>query len=79
MIVSIKFAKASAYGYPKNRGEKMDVFVTAIVAIIIAIVAVLVAIFTKKKIGKIFIYAILGLIIGLPVGYILTPFVISFF
>ena len=57
----------------------MDIFVTAVVAIIVAILAVLVAIFTKKKIGKIFIFAILGFVIGLPIGYFLAPFIVSFF
>ena len=57
----------------------MDLFVTAIVAIIITIIAVLVAIITRRKIGKIFLYGILGLIIGLSIGYFLTPMIISFF
>jgi hypothetical protein len=29
-------------------------------------------------IGKILIYAIVGLIIGLPIGYLLTPWIMSF-
>ena len=57
----------------------MDLFVTAVVAIIIAIIAVLFAIITRKRIGRVFLYGILGLIIGLPVGYFLTPLIISFF
>jgi hypothetical protein len=57
----------------------MDLFVTAVVAIIITIIAVLVAIITRKKIGKIFLYGIVGLIIGLSIGYFLTPMIISFF
>lgn len=57
----------------------MDIFVTASVGIIAAILAVLIAIFTKKKIGKIFIYAILGFVIGLPIGYVLAPFILSFY
>ena len=58
---------------------KMDIFIIVSVGIIFAILAVLIAIFTKKKIGKIFIYAILGFVIGLPIGYILAPFVLSFY
>ena len=57
----------------------MDIFVTAIVAIIFGVIAVLIAIFTKKRIGKILIYALFGLLIGLPVGYFIAPFVISFY
>jgi hypothetical protein len=53
--------------------------VTAVVAVVIAIIGVLIAIVTRKTVGKIFIYAILGLIVGLPVGYSLTPLIISFF
>lgn len=53
--------------------------VTAVVASVIAIMGVLIAIVTRKTIGKVFIYAILGLIMGLPVGYFLTPVIISFF
>ena len=57
----------------------MDIFVTVVAGIIVAIGAVLVAIFTKKKLGKIFIYAISGFVIGLPIGYILAPFILSFY
>ncbi len=57
----------------------MDIIVTAVVAIIVAIISVLIAAFKKKTIGKIFIYAAFGLIVGLPFGYLLTPFIISFF
>jgi hypothetical protein len=57
----------------------MDLFVTSIVAIIVAVIAVLIAIITRKRIGKILVYAFLGLVIGLPLGYILTPIIISFF
>ena len=56
----------------------MDLFVTAIVGIIVAVIAVLIAVIRKKKLWKMGIYAILGLIIGLPVGYFLTPIIISF-
>jgi hypothetical protein len=57
----------------------MDLIVTATVAIIFTIMAVLVAIFKRHKIGKIFLCGILGLIIGLTIGYLLTPMIISFF
>jgi len=57
----------------------MDLMVTAMVAIIVAIIAVLIAVIKRKTIGKIFIYAAFALIIELPFGYFLTPFIISFF
>ena len=63
----------------QQKGGKMDIFVTAIVAAVVVFIAVLIAIITRKRIGKIFVYAILGLFIGLPLGYILTPIIISFF
>jgi hypothetical protein len=56
----------------------MDVMVTAIVAIIVSIIGALIAVIKRKTIGKIFIYAALALIIGLPFGYFLTPIIISF-
>jgi hypothetical protein len=56
----------------------MDLIVTAGVAIIFAIIAVLIAIITRKKIKKVFIYGFSGLIIGLPIGYFLSPVIISF-
>ena len=62
-----------------KKGKNMDIMVTVAVAILIAVIAVLIAIITKKTIKKVFIFAILGLIIGLPVRYFLTPIIISFF
>ena len=56
----------------------MDLMVTAVVAIIFAIIGVLIAIITGKKMKKVFIYGLSGLIIGLPIGYLLTPVIISF-
>jgi hypothetical protein len=53
--------------------------VIAIVALGVSIITALVAVIKKKTIGKIFIYAALALIIGLPFGYLLAPFIISFF
>ena len=57
----------------------MDIMVTAIVAIIVSLIAVLIVVIKRKTIGKIFIYAFLALIIGLPFGYFLTPIIISFY
>ncbi len=61
-----------------QKGKIMDLIVTAGVAIIFAIIAVLIAIITRKKIKKVFIYGFSGLIIGLPIGYFLSPVIISF-
>jgi predicted PurR-regulated permease PerM len=57
----------------------MDIFVTVGAGIIAAILAALVAIFRKKGIGKILVYALLGFVIGLLIGYILAPFILSFY
>jgi len=57
----------------------MDAMVIGVVAILFAVIAALIALIKKKKIGKIFIFAGAGLIIGLVIGYILTPTVVSFF
>ena len=57
----------------------MDIFATLIVAIIIGIIAAVIGIIAKKGIWRILIYAIAGLIIGLPLGYLLAPFILSFY
>jgi hypothetical protein len=57
----------------------MDVFVIIIGGIVAAMVTALVAIFKKRGIWKIFVYAVLGFVIGLPIGYWLAPFIISFY
>ena len=57
----------------------MDAMVTGVVAILFAVIAALIALIKKKKIGKIFILAGSGLIIGLLIGHIITPTVVSFF
>ena len=56
----------------------MDWIVTAVVSIIMGIIALLIAILTRKKIRKILLYTVSGLIIGIPVGYFLAPIIISF-
>jgi len=57
----------------------MDMMITAIVAVLVAIISAVIAVITKKSIGKILLFAGIGLIIGIPVGYLLAPFIISFF
>ena len=57
----------------------MDLFVIAIVAVIALIIAALTAVFNKKRLKTIFGYAGVGLLAGLAVGYLIAPFVISFF
>jgi hypothetical protein len=56
----------------------MDIFIIVCAGIIFAILAALVAIFKKKGIRKILVYTLLGVVIGLPIGYILAPFILSF-
>ena len=57
----------------------MDAMVTSFAAILFAVIAAVIALIKRKKIGKIFIFAGSGLIIGLVIGYILAPTVVSFF
>ena len=56
----------------------MDMLVMTIVALITAIIAALAAVFNKKKLRTIFVYAGVGLITGIPLGFLIAPFVISF-
>ena len=79
MVIGESAKKICTRTFKQQKGKNMDIIVTVAVAILIAIIAVLIAIITKKRIKKIFIFAILGLIIGLPVGHVLTPIIISFF
>ena len=57
----------------------MDLIVTAVIAVVFAFIALVIAFITRKKIGTMLIYAVSGLIIGLPIGYLLAPTIISFF
>lgn len=57
----------------------MDLIVMAVVAVLFALIAFVIALMTRKKFGKILIYAVSGLIIGLLTGYFIAPTVISFF
>jgi uncharacterized membrane protein HdeD (DUF308 family) len=56
----------------------MDIFVTLIVGILTCIIFTLVAVFTKKSKWKILIFGIIGLLIGILMGYLLAPFLLSF-
>ena len=56
----------------------MDLIVMGIVGILAAIITILIAVFTKKKIGIIIIYGLIGMIIGIAIGYLLAPVIISF-
>ena len=57
----------------------MDLFVMAIVALIGAIITALAAVFNKKRLKRIFAHAGIGLIAGLVLGYLIAPFVLSFY
>ena len=57
----------------------MDMMITAVVAVLATIIAIVIAVIAKKSKGKILLFAVIGLIIGIPVGYFLAPFIISFF
>ena len=56
----------------------MDIFVILIVGILTGIISALVAVFTKKSKWKVLIFGIFGLLIGILIGYLLAPFLISF-
>lgn len=57
----------------------MDMMIMAVVAILTSIIALLIAMITKKSKWNVLLFATIGLIIGMPLGYFLAPFVISFF
>jgi hypothetical protein len=57
----------------------MDMMLTAIIAVLITMIAVLIAIIAKKSKWTILLFAVIGLMIGIPGGYFLAPFIISFF
>ena len=57
----------------------MDIFVIVMAGLVASIAAALIAIFKKKDIRTIFVYASVGFVIGLPIGYLLAPFIISFY
>lgn len=71
--------RISAQVFHLGKWNKMDIMVTSIVAFIIGIIAALIAFIRKKTFWKILLYGISGLIIGLPIGYVLTPTIVSFF
>ena len=57
----------------------MDIFVIVMAGLVAAIAAALIAIFKKKDIRTIVVYAFVGFVTGLPIGYLLAPFIISFY
>lgn len=56
----------------------MDMMITAIVAVLVTIISALLAVIAKKPKRKIFLFAVIGLIIGILAEYFLAPFIISF-
>jgi hypothetical protein len=62
----------------QKKDGKMDMMITAVVAVLITIISTLIAVITKKSIMKIVFFAVIGLILGIPAGYLLAPFIISF-
>ena len=56
----------------------MDLIFAAAIALLAVLVLVLVAIFTKKTKKQVLYYALAGIVIGIPAGYLLAPVIISF-
>lgn len=57
----------------------MDLMIMAVVAALAAIISTVIAVIAKKSKWKILLFAVIGIIVGLPLGYLIAPFVISFF
>jgi len=57
----------------------MDLMIIAVVAALAAIISTVIAIIIKKSKWKILLFAVVGIIIGLPLGYLIAPFVLSFY
>ena len=57
----------------------MDLMIIAVVAVLAAIISAVIAIIIKKSKWKILLFAVAGIIIGLPLGYLIAPFVLSFY
>jgi len=60
-------------------GDIMDLFIMGFVALIAAVIGAVVAIITHQPKLKILTYAFVGLILGVPIGYALAPFVLSYY
>jgi hypothetical protein len=52
--------------------------IAAAVAVLAAIFSILTAVFTKKRKKQVLVYGVAGLIIGMLIGYLAAPLVISF-
>ncbi len=57
----------------------MDLMIMAAVAALAAIISMVIAIIIKKSKWKILLFAVVGIIIGLPLGYLIAPFILSFY
>ena len=57
----------------------MDLMIIAAVAALAAIISAIIAIIIKKSKWKILLFAVVGIIIGLPLGYLIAPFILSFY
>jgi hypothetical protein len=68
----------SKKGGGNGKEGEMDMMITAVVAVLVTIISTLIAVITKKSLKKIVFFALIGLILGIPAGYFLAPFIISF-
>ena len=57
----------------------MDFIIIVLFSLSGAIVSALIARFNKKSKGKILLFAVIGAIIGWPIGYWLAPVILAYY
>lgn len=57
----------------------MDLIIMGILGLLAAVMGAAVALITHRPKLKILTYAFIGLILGIPIGYAVAPFILSFY
>ena len=57
----------------------MDLFIIGAIALLTAAIGALAAIITRRPLLRILTYTVIGLGLGIPIGYALAPFILSFY
>ncbi len=79
-LVGIYLKKSGLRCIEKEKpGEIMDLFIMGIAALLAAVIGAVVAVVTRQPKLKILTYAFIGLILGIPIGYVLAPVFLSFY